>query len=149
MMTKFVAIEPPRIYPTFRYRDAAGMIDWLCRAFGFSLHVKYEGGGVIQHAQLTLGSSMIMIGQVRDDEYGSMIGDPGNNGGKGIYVAVDDVEALYTRAKAAGATILEEPIDRDYGNREFNCRDPEGNVWSFGTYWPKAHEAPMAQTETA
>lgn len=149
MNQKFVAIEPPRIYPTFRYREAARMIDWLCEAFGFSVHVKYEDGGVIQHAQLTLGSSMIMIGQVRDDEYGAMIGEPGNNGGKGIYVAVDDVDAVYARAKAAGATILEEPVDRDYGSREFNCRDPEGNVWSFGTYWPKAYEAPMAQTETA
>ncbi|RUM99644.1 glyoxalase [Pseudaminobacter arsenicus] len=134
-------IEPPRIFPTFRYKDAARMIDWLDNAFGFTVHAKYaDETGVIQHAQLALGSSMIMLGTVRDDAYGRMVGEPGQNGGKSVYVAVDDADALYTRAKAAGAQILEEPTDRDYGSREFICADPEGNVWSFGTYWPKADE---------
>ncbi|MGB3388880.1 MAG: VOC family protein [Pseudaminobacter sp.] len=134
-------IEPPRIFPTFRYRDAARMIDWLGNAFGFTVHAQYaDETGIIQHAQLALGSSMIMLGTVRDDAYGRMVGEPGQNGGKSVYVAVDDADALYARAKAAGAQILEEPTDRDYGSREFICADPEGNVWSFGTYWPKADE---------
>lgn len=134
-------IEPPRIFPTFRYNDAARMIDWLSNAFGFTVHAQYaDETGVIQHAQLALGSSMIMLGTVRDDAYGRMVGEPGQNGGKSVYVAVDDADALYARAKAAGAQILEEPTDRDYGSREFICADPEGNVWSFGTYWPKANE---------
>lgn len=134
-------IEPPRIFPTFRYRDAARMIDWLGNAFGFTVHAQYaDETGIIQHAQLALGSSMIMLGTVRDDAYGRMVGEPGQNGGKSVYVAVDDADALYARAKAAGAQILEEPTDRDYGGREFICADPEGNVWSFGTYWPKADE---------
>ena len=133
-------IEAPRIFPTFRYRDAARMIDWLVEAFGVTVHARYEDAGVVQHAQLALGSSMIMLGTARDDDYGKIVGQPGSNGGKSVYVAVDDADALYTRAKAAGAKILEEPIDRDYGSREFICADPEGNVWSFGTYWPKAHE---------
>lgn len=134
-------IEPPRIFPTFRYKDAARMIDWLDNAFGFTVHAKYaDETGVIQHAQLALGSSMIMLGTVRDDAYGRIVGEPGQNGGKSVYVAVDDADALYIRAKAAGAQILEEPTDRDYGSREFICADPEGNVWSFGTYWPKANE---------
>ena len=47
---------------------------------------------------------------------------------------------VFARAKAAGAKILEEPTDRDYGSRDFICADPEGNIWSFGTYWPKADE---------
>ena len=59
-------------------------------------------------------------------------------GGKSTYVAVDDTDAIYARAKAAGAKILEEPTNRDYGSRDFVCADPEGNIWSFGTYWPKA-----------
>jgi uncharacterized glyoxalase superfamily protein PhnB len=69
-----------------------------------------------------------------------MVGRPDGKGGKSIYVAVDDTDAVYERARKAGAEIVEEPTERDYGSRDFVCRDPEGNVWSFGTYWPKAHE---------
>ena len=114
------------------------MIDWLCQAFGFEVHARYGDGDDVHHAQLALGSSMIMLGNVRDDDYGRMVGGPGNQSGKSIYIAVDDTDAAFDRAKAAGATILEEPVDRDYGSRDFICADPEGNVWSFGTYWPKA-----------
>ena len=71
-----------------------------------------------------------------------LVGEPDGKGGKSIYVAAGDVDALFKRMKKAGATIVEEPADRHYGNREFICRDPEGNVWSFGTYWPKAYENP-------
>ena len=132
--------EPPRIYPTFRYRDAGKMIDWLVEAFGFSIHAKYMEGEKVAHAQLAYGASMIMLGSARDDAFGAMVGGPGENGGKSIYVAVDDADALHARAKAAGAKILEAPTDRDYGSRDFICADPEGNVWCFGTYWPKAQE---------
>lgn len=132
--------QAPRIYATFRYRNAAKMIDWLCEAFGFRVRVRYGDGDDVRHAELALGSSMIMVGHTREDAYGRMVGLPGNGGGKSIYIAVDDTDAAYARAKAAGATILEEPVDRDYGSRDFMCADPEGNVWSFGTYWPKADD---------
>jgi len=132
--------EPPRVYPTFRYRNAAKMIDWLCTAFGFSVRVRYGEGDDVSHAELTLGSSMIMLGQVRDDDYGRMVGGPAEGGGKSVYVAVEDTDAVFARARDAGATILEEPVDRDYGSRDFICADPEGNIWSFGTYWPKASD---------
>ncbi len=134
------ATQAPRIYPALRYRDAAKMIDWLCEAFGFEVRARYGEGDVIHHAELTFGASMIMLGTVRDDDYGKMVGDPGSGGGKSIYIAVDDADAAYARAKKAGAKIIQELVDRDYGSREFICRDPEGNVWSFGTYWPKAGE---------
>ena len=135
--------EPPCIYPTFRYRDPSAMIDFLCRAFGFAVRVKYGEGSEIQHAELELGSSIIMLGAVRDDEYGAIVGVPGENAGKSIYVAVGDTDPIYAKAKAAGAAILREPYDTDYGSRDFMCRDPEGNVWSFGTYWPKVGEKPL------
>lgn len=134
-------LEAPRIYPTFRYADPSAMIDWLEKALGFKLHSRYGDGDRIDHAQMSFGSSMIMLGQARDDDYGDMVGGPGNRGGKSTYIAVDDVDAAHERAKRAGAKILEEPTDRDYGSREFICEDPEGNVWAFGTYWPKASEA--------
>ena len=132
--------EPPRLYPTLRYRNATKMIDWLGEAFGFSVRARYGEGDIVHHAELVFGSSMIMLGTARSDDYGKMVGEPGSGGGKSIYVAVDDADATYARAKKAGATIIQELTDRDYGSREFICRDPEGNVWSFGTYWPKAGE---------
>src|SRR6185503_19441663 len=82
--------KAPRIYATFRYSNAASMIDWLSRAFGFTVQVRYGDGDDVHHAELVLGSSMIMVGQVRDDAYGKMVGAPGSQGGKATYVAVDD-----------------------------------------------------------
>lgn len=134
------AIDAPRIYATFRYRDPASMIDWLTKAIGFELRVKHGEGDDIRHAELTFGSSIIMIGKARDDDYGALVGSPGEPGGKSLYVAIDDADALYARVKAAGTEILEELRDKDYGSRDFICRDPERNVWCFGTYWPKAWE---------
>ncbi|MDP9138148.1 MAG: VOC family protein [Pseudomonadota bacterium] len=141
-MPILAASEAPCIFPTFRYRDAARMVDWLVEAFGFTVRARHANDdGSIAHAELVLGSSIIMLGSVRQDAYGKMVGGPGDNGGKSVYVAVDDSDAAYEQAKAHGAVILEGLVDRDYGSREFICRDPEGNVWSFGTYWPRASES--------
>ena len=79
---------------------------------------------------------MIMLGNVRDDDYGKMVGGPGRAASRPISRSTTPTP-LYARAKAAGAKILEEPTNRDYGSRDFICADPEGNIWSFGTYWPK------------
>ena len=134
------AAEAPRLYPALRYKNAGKMIDWLGEAFGFEVRARYGEGDIVHHAELVFGSSMIMLGTARSDDYGKMVGEPGSGGGKSIYVAVDDADAAHARAKMAGATIIQGLTDRDYGSREFICRDPEGNVWSFGTYWPKAGE---------
>ena len=135
------AIEAPRIYPAIRFRDAERMIAFLCDAFGFTVRAKYmTETGKVGHAELALGSSMIMCGDEKDDAFGAMVGSADGQGGKALYVAVDDANAAFERARAAGAEILQGLVERDYGSREFICRDPEGNVWSFGTYWPKAHE---------
>jgi uncharacterized glyoxalase superfamily protein PhnB len=63
--------------------------------------------------------------------------------GRAIYIAIEDADAGFARAKAAGADILMGLTDTDYGSRDFICRDPEGYVWCFGTYWPKVHEPPL------
>jgi uncharacterized glyoxalase superfamily protein PhnB len=131
------AADAPRFYPTLRYNDAAAMMGWLERAFGFRTEAKYMDGDKVGHAEMSLGPSILMLGSVRDDAYGTMVGQPGANGGKSIYVAVDDADAVFASASAAGAKILQPPTDRDYGSREFICADPEGNVWSIGTYRPK------------
>jgi uncharacterized glyoxalase superfamily protein PhnB len=131
--------EPPRIYPTFRYRDTAAMIDWLTTIFGFTVIADYrDDAGIVRHAELAFGSAMVMLGTVADDAYGAMVGAGVVPGAKSTYIAVDDPDALFARAEATDVTILEGLTDRDYGSRDFIVRDPEGNVWCFGTYWPKA-----------
>jgi uncharacterized glyoxalase superfamily protein PhnB len=140
-------VEPSRIYPGLRYRDAPAMIAWLCKAFGFTERVVYPGpDGTITHAELAFGSGMVMLSSVRDDKFGAIVGPPigpevgAKGNGQAIYVAIDDPDGLFSRAKAAGADMLMGLTDTDYGSRDFICRDPEGYLWCFGTYWPKAHE---------
>jgi uncharacterized glyoxalase superfamily protein PhnB len=114
------------------------MITWLGDAFGFVEHEVFrDDQGAVVHAELAFGSAMIMVGQARDDAFAKVIGHPNGPCGKAIYLAVEDADALFSRASAAGATILEGLSERDYGSREFTCQDPEGNIWSIGTYWPK------------
>lgn len=134
-------LEAPRIYPTFRYRDPAAMMAWLCDTVGFTAHARHPAEGPVAHAELAFGSSMIMLGAVRDDAYGTLVGGPGQDGGKSLYLAVEDIDALHDRVAASGVLIEERLVDRDYGSREFTCRDLEGNLWCFGTYWPKAEQA--------
>jgi uncharacterized glyoxalase superfamily protein PhnB len=142
-VTNIGEIEPPRIYPTLRYRDAEAMIRWLKDIFGFTERVVYRSDGVVRHAELAYGSSILMLGQSRDDEYGRLIGDISGRRTDSIYVAVNDPDALHAKAKAAGARIEMALHNTDYGSRDFACRDPEGNLWSFGTYWPKVSEKPL------
>ena len=130
------------IIPTLRYKDAVAAIDWLCEAFGFEKHlVVPDDDGGIAHAQLTFGNGMIMLGSARTDEFGLMIKQPVELDGAQTqtpYVIVEDVDAHYERASAAGASIVMEPEDQSYGGRFYNCRDPEGHLWNFGTYDPWA-----------
>ena len=124
----------PSIYPALRYRDAAAAIDWLCDAFGFERKMVVEGeGGRIEHAELSFGTGMIMLGSVRDVEKDPWPQEPGKSG---IYVAVGDTDAHYDRARAAGAEIVQPIFDTDHGSRDYTCRDLEGNLWAFGTYQP-------------
>lgn len=127
------------IIPTLRYDNAPKMIDWLCEAFGFARHLVVEdGAGGIAHAQLTLGNAMIMLGSARDNAFGALQSTARALGGvsQSAYIIVDDVDALCETARGAGAEIVRDPQDEDYGGRGFSCRDPEGQLWNFGTYDP-------------
>ena len=143
-MTDKSNLEAPRLYPTLRCKDAEAMMRWLKDVIGFTEYVVYRSAdGAVQHAELAYGSSILMLGQSRDDEYGKLVGDPGGRRTDSLYVAVTDPDALHARAKAAGARIEMELHNTDYGSRDFACRDPEGNLWSFGTYWPKVTAKPL------
>ncbi len=121
------------VFPALGYRDAAAAIDWLAKAFGFEEHaVHHDPDGVVVHAELRTGDDLVMLGTDRNDDRGVA-----PRAGRGCtYVVVDDPDAHHERAAAAGAEIVRALEDTDYGSREYSARDPEGNVWSFGTYRP-------------
>ncbi|MDQ3874867.1 MAG: VOC family protein [Actinomycetota bacterium] len=128
----------PTIYPFLRYDDAPAALDWLARAFGFQKTMEVEGPNrSIAHAQMSFGTGVVMLGSARAD---TTMPEPEDAlaARHGIYVAVDDVDAHYERATAAGAEITLELEDTDYGSREYSARDLEGYHWSFGTYRPAA-----------
>ena len=130
------------IMPALRYKDAPAAIEWLCKVFGFERHAVYPGpDNTVGHAELTLNGGMIMLGSAKDDEYGRGFRSPselGNVETRGAYIVVNDADAVYARAKAAGGTIVRELQNTDYGSREFGVKDPEGHSWSVGTYNPWA-----------
>ena len=127
------------VIPALQYRDAKAAIAFLCKAFGFEKNAVYEEtDGSIAHAQLTLGNGMIMLGSVKDSEYSKLLVRPADAGGvtMSVYIVVDDTDAHFARARAAGVAIIREPVTQDYGGRDYTCKDPEGHVWTFGTYDP-------------
>ncbi len=119
------------IYPVLKYSDAHAALDFLERAFGFERVAVHENdAGKVVHAELRFGDDFVGLSSTG-------AGNPVFDQGAGqtiVYVAVDEVDALHERASAAGAEIVMEPEDQDYGSRDFTARDPEGNLWSFGTY---------------
>ena len=131
----------PAIVPCLSYRDAPAAIAWLKEAFGFTENMVVPGpDDTIAHAQLSLGNGMVMVGSERDDELQMRI--PCDLGGvtQSIYVVVEDADAHYAQAVAAGAEIVRELEDTPYGSRDYSARDPEGHLWNFGTYQPSTEE---------
>lgn len=128
------------IIPCLRYRDARAAIEWLCRAFGFERRAVYENeDGGVEHAQLTFGSGMIMLGEVRDNAFGRHIAQPDEIGGRETQCAcviVANCKSHYLQAKAAGAVIVDDYAEKDYGGAGYSCHDPEGHLWYFDSYDP-------------
>lgn len=126
-------------YPALRYRDAPAAIAWL-EQFGFEATERIDNpDGTIAHAELWLGNATVMLGSGPDDLEGPPPDNP-RQARSSIYIGTPEVEQVHTRARAAGADISD-LFDQDYGSRDFNARDPEGNHWSFGTYVPQAAAA--------
>jgi len=122
------------VYPALRYRDAPAAIDWLERVLGFETTERIDNpDGTIAHAELRLGESVIMLGSGAEDLQDAP--ESPRAARFSLYVAVGEVDALQARAKDAGADVSA-LFEQDYGSRDFNARDLEGNHWSFGTYVP-------------
>lgn len=121
------------IYPVLKYQDARAAIDFLEKAFGLERHAVYDGeNGAVAHAELRFGSEMVMLGSSAEGR--ELFNQAA--GSYSLYLVVDDPDAHHDRAKEAGAEIVLGLKDEDYGSRGYTARDPEGNLWSFGTYRP-------------
>jgi len=121
-----------RIYPSVRYKNARAAITWLTTVLGAREQQVCTGDDdTIHHAELALAGNLIMLGT----------GNEASGDNSTLYVALDtpaEIDDAYARAKAAGAEIVRDLCDTDYGSHDFSVRDPEGHRWSFGTYCPQA-----------
>ncbi len=126
---------PPTVWPILTFRNARAAADFLVKAFGFEVRGIYgreDDPSIVEHGELRwpLGGGVMFGSAGKDDgPFGTRL--PGNDS---VYVVCDDPDALFARATAAGAEVVRGLKDEDYGSRGFSVRDPEGNVWSFGTY---------------
>jgi len=123
------------VWPTMTFRDAHAALRFLAEAFGFRQTACYTRDGdpsIVEHAEMRWpAGGGIMFGTAGKDDPPFSNRSPGS---ASVYLVTDDPDGLYARAKAAGAEVIRELNDTDYGSRDFAVRDPEGNIWSFGTY---------------
>lgn len=124
------------LYPGLQYEDAEAAIKWLENTLGGTrrdVHKDDEGGVV--HAEVEFQGAVIMLSSagVGREPFRSL-----TPGGRLVYVAIANPDELHDRAVDAGAEVALPLTDTDYGSRDFTLRDPEGNLWSFGTYRPTA-----------
>jgi uncharacterized glyoxalase superfamily protein PhnB len=133
-MTQTPPAGQQRVAPYLSYADAPAAIEFLCKAFGFEEQFRLPmPDGRLGHAQLRFGENVVMLASAFP-EMGFV--SPRNLAGvpSQVHCWVDDVDAHYQRARAAGATIVAEPADQPYGDRSYRATDPEGHRWIFATH---------------
>lgn len=130
----------PTITPYLYYEDAGAALQWLAKAFGFKRAGRAMKGpdGKVVHAAMTFGEAVVMLGAP-----GGRYKNPRRLGQttQSLYVTVDDADAHFERARKAGATVLQEPGDTEYGQRRYGVADPEGHEWYFAHDLPKRRRA--------
>jgi uncharacterized glyoxalase superfamily protein PhnB len=124
------------VWPTLVYRDGQAALRFLTEGLGFVLVASYPGRaeGSIAHAELSwpVGGAVMVSSHDRNSEQNEF--DRLADQVASVYLVHDDPAPLLARAVAAGATVVRELRDEDYGSRGFTVADPEGNFWSVGTY---------------
>lgn len=121
------------VTPYLLYENVPVALDWLTAAFGFKERLRFtDPEGQVTHAEMVVGDDAeIMLGHPGPD-----YANPKRGTGVTVFVHVyvDDVEAHFERAKAAGAEVLTIPQDKPYGDRSYDCADPEGHRWTFAQH---------------
>lgn len=118
-----------QVIPYLSYADAPKAIEFLTAAFGFSERFRYPmPDGRIGHAELASGASVIYLAS----EYEGFGASPLRLATTHcqLYCLVDDIDAHFARARAAGATLIGEPVE-SHGTRIYRALDPEGHRWLF------------------
>ena len=123
-MRKNRSIPSAVVIPVLIYPDVREAVDWLCAAFGFAERLRI---GENHRSQLSVGAGAVIVGDVRHDRRPPRAGEVTHS----VTVRVDDVNAHCARARERGARILMEPIDYEYGERQYTAADPAGHEWTF------------------
>ena len=119
------SIPDATVIPVLIYPDVRAAVDWLCEVFGFRERVWI---GPNHRAQLSFGESGgLIVGDVRGDRRPPRPGEVTHS----VHVRVGDARAHFERARAHGATILMEPTDFAFGERQYSAQDPAGHQWTF------------------
>jgi uncharacterized glyoxalase superfamily protein PhnB len=128
--------DTPWLSPYLIVKDVAQALEFYERAFGFKKKTSMqEPGGRITHAELTYQDAMIMLGP--EGGFGGTSKTPvstGQTAPVSLYVYCQDVDALFTRAKTAGAVVQAPPNDMFWGDRICRLADPDGHGWTFATH---------------
>lgn len=127
---------PAVVYPVLFYRDPSAAIEWLVRVFGLTRRMAAtDPGGNIVHAELSFDSGVIMLASVNQERRWFSPRDL-EAVTQSVCLYVADPDAHHARAVAGGAEVILPLTTKDYGARDYTCRDLEGHVWTFGTYRP-------------
>ena len=114
------------ITPYLVVEGAARLIEFLIQAFGAEeVHRMPAPGGLVGHAEVRIGDSVVMLGDARGEHHAT---------NTMLYLYVEDVDATYQIALAAGAEAVQPPMDQFYGDRSGSVKDPCGNVWYIATH---------------
>lgn len=114
------------VTPYITVDNPDAVIDFLKKTFDAQeTFAMRDEKGKAQHAEVKVGNSMVMLGAAHDQWKAR----PAN-----FYVYVEDCDAVYKKALAAGAKSISEPADQFYGDRHGGVTDSEGNSWWIGTH---------------
>jgi uncharacterized glyoxalase superfamily protein PhnB len=133
------------VTPHLIVKDAGKALDFYVRAFGATERVRMPGpDGGIMHAEMSIGDSIVMLGEERPDMDSR---GPLSLGGSSVSLMIycDDADAMFKRATAAGASVKMPIDDVFWGDRYGQVIDPFGHVWSIGTHKKDLTPAEMKQ----
>jgi uncharacterized glyoxalase superfamily protein PhnB len=131
-MLKNRSVPTDVVLPHITYENVSRAVVWLTNAFGFTEHYRYgEPGGRVDGAQMHLGNAWIMLNSARPGRASpAQVGHDTQS----LTVFVNDVDAHFEKAKAAGAKIVEDLHETEYGQRQYGVEDLEGHHWLFSRH---------------
>jgi uncharacterized glyoxalase superfamily protein PhnB len=118
------SVPSSTVIPELVYDDVEAAVDWLCRAFGFT--VRWQAGD--HRAQLHVGDGAVVVRDLPPD---IDAGAPGPGTCSSVLVRVEEVDARHARALGCGARVVREPRDHPYGERQCTVEDLAGHRWTF------------------